>query len=116
MSPLVVGNHIIAGVGCYSLDNPGYLESRDPETGEMQWHWNTEPNPGEAGSESWPDAEARNHGGGMTWMNGSYGADLRLIYWGIGNRESVHAWTGREGGNLLTWSIVAVNVDTVQLV
>ena len=44
MSPLVVGNHIVTGVGGDSLDNPGYLESRDPETGEVQWHWNTEPN------------------------------------------------------------------------
>jgi len=116
MSPLVVGNHIITGVGGDSLDNPGYLESRDPETGEMQWHWNTEPNPGEPGSESWPDAEARNHGGGMTWMTGTYDPDLRLIYWGIGNPNPVHAGTGRKGDNLWTCSIVALNVDTGKLV
>ncbi len=116
MSPLVVGNHIITGVGGDSLDNPGYLESRDPETGEMQWHWNTEPSPGEAGSESWPDAEARNHGGGMTWMTGTYDPDLRLIYWGIGNPNPVHAGTGRKGDNLWTCSIVALNVDTGKLV
>jgi len=115
MSPLVVGNHIITGVGGDSLDNPGYLESRDPETGEVQWHWNTEPNPGEPGSESWPDAEARSHGGGMTWMTGTYDPDLRLIYWGIGNPNPVHAGAGRKGDNLWTCSIVALNVDTGKL-
>jgi len=116
MSPLVVGNHLIVGVGGDSLDNPGYLESRDPETGEVQWHWNTEPNPGEPGSESWPDAEARSHGGGMTWMTGTYDPDLRLIYWGIGNPNPVHAGAGRKGDNLWTCSIVALNVDTGKLV
>ncbi len=112
MSPLVVNNHIVAGVGGDSLDNPGYLESRDPETGEVQWHWNTEPKAGEPGAESWPDADARGHGGGMTWMNGTYDPDLHLIYWGTGNPNPVHAGAARKGDNLWTCSIVALNVDT----
>ena len=58
MAPLVVGNKVIVGVGGDSLDNPGFLEARDPETGEVQWRWYTEPQPGEPGSETWPDAEA----------------------------------------------------------
>ncbi|HMF79151.1 MAG TPA: PQQ-binding-like beta-propeller repeat protein, partial [Bryobacteraceae bacterium] len=36
---MVVGNHIIVGVGGDAMDVPGFLESRDPETGELQWHW-----------------------------------------------------------------------------
>ena len=78
MAPLVVGNHIVAGVGGDSLDNPGYLQSLDPETGALQWQWNTEPKVGEPGSESWPDAESMGHGGGMTWMTGTYDPDLNL--------------------------------------
>src|SRR6185312_5268633 len=31
MAPLVVGNHIIVGVGGDAMDVPGFLESRDPE-------------------------------------------------------------------------------------
>ena len=34
MAPLVVKNHIIIGVGGDAMDVQGYLESRDPETGE----------------------------------------------------------------------------------
>jgi acido-empty-quinoprotein group A len=112
MSPLVVDNHIITGVGGDSLDNPGFLESRDPETGEAQWRWNTEPNAGEPGAETWPDAEARAHGGGMTWMTGTYDPELQLIYWGIGNPNPVHAGDARKGDNLWTCSIVALHVDT----
>jgi glucose dehydrogenase len=81
MSPLVAGNHIIVGVGGDSLDNAGYLESRDQETGDVQWHWNAEPDRGEPGAETWPNDDARSHGGGMTWMTGTYDPDLRLVYW-----------------------------------
>jgi len=115
-APLVIGNHIIVGVGGDSLDVPGYLEARDPETGAVQWHWNTEPRPGEPGSETWPDKDAMEHGGGMTWMPGTYDPELNLIYWGTGNPNPVHAGQGRRGDNLWTCSIVALNPDTGKLV
>ncbi len=115
MAPLVIGNHIICGVGGDSLDNPGYLEARDPETGDVQWRWNTEPKPGEPGSETWPNEEAMSHGGGMTWMTGTYDPELNLLYWGTGNPNPVHAGEGRKGADLWTCSIVALNPDTGKL-
>ena len=39
VAPVVVKNHIIAGVSGDDLDVPGYLEAHDPVTGEMQWRW-----------------------------------------------------------------------------
>jgi acido-empty-quinoprotein group A len=115
-APLVIGNHIIVGVGGDSLDVPGFLEARDPETGQVQWHWNTEPKPGEPGSETWPNADSMSHGGGMTWIPGTYDPELNLIYWGIGNPNPVHAGQGRKGDDLYTCSIVALNPDTGKLV
>ncbi len=112
MPPLVIGNHIVAGVGGDSLDNLGFLQSLDPETGALQWQWNVEPKPGEPGSESWPDAESMAHGGGMTWITGTYDPELNLLYWGTGNPNPVHAGAGRKGDNLWTCSIVALNPDT----
>ena len=108
MAPLVIGNHVIVGVGGDSLDNPGFLESRDPETGDVQWRWYTEPKPHEPGSETWPDPEAMAHGGGMTWMPGTYDPQLNLLYWTTGNPNPVHAGAGRKGDNLWTCSIVAL--------
>ena len=112
MAPIVVKNHVLVGVGGDSLDNPGFLESRDPETGAPQWHWNSEPSPGAPGSETWPDADSMTHGGGMTWMPGTYDPELNLVYWGTGNPNPVHAGQGRKGENLWTCSIVALNPDT----
>ena len=115
-APLVIGNHILIGVGGDSLDVPGFLESRDPETGAVQWHWNTTPRPGEPGSETWPDEESMRHGGGMTWLTGTYDPELNLVYWGIGNPNPVHAAQGRKGDNVWTCSVVALNPETGKFV
>lgn len=112
MAPLVIGNHIIVGVGGDAMDVPGFLEARDPETGELQWRWNSEPAPGEPGSETWPNNGAMEHGGGMTWLPGTYDKELNLLYWGTGNPNPVFAAQGRKGANLWTCSIVAINPDT----
>jgi alcohol dehydrogenase (cytochrome c) len=117
MAPLVVRNHVIVGVSGDVTDIPGFLESIDPETGKIQWRWNSEPEPGQPGSETWPkDSDAILHGGGMTWMTGTYDPDLNLLYWGTGNPNPVLAGEGRPGDNLYTCSIVALNPDTGKLV
>jgi acido-empty-quinoprotein group A len=117
MAPLVIRDHVIVGVSGDVTDIPGFLESLDPETGKIQWRWNTEPEPGQAGSETWPkDSDAILHGGGMTWMTGTYDPDLNLLYWGTGNPNPVLAGEGRPGDNLYTCSIVALNPDSGKLV
>jgi alcohol dehydrogenase (cytochrome c) len=116
MAPMVIGRHVIVGVGGDAMDVPGYLEARDPETGDLQWRWNSEPRPGEPGAETWPNKAAMEHGGGMTWMPGTYDSELNLLYWGTGNPNPVYAAQGRKGANLWTCSIVALNPDTGKLV
>ena len=117
MAPLVVRDHIIAGISGDVTDVRGYLESLDPETGAIQWRWYTEPDPGQPGSETWPkDSDAILHGGGMTWMTGTYDPELNLLYWGTGNPNPVLVGEERPGDNLYTCSIVALNPDTGKLV
>jgi acido-empty-quinoprotein group A len=116
MAPLVIRDHVIVGVSGDATDVPGFLESLDPETGNIQWRWNTEPDPGQPGSETWPkDSDAIHHGGGMTWMTGTYDPGLNLLYWGTGNPNPVLVGEGRPGDNLYTCSIVALNPDTGKL-
>ena len=116
VAPIVVKNHVLVGVSGDDLDIPGYFESRDPETGELQWHWSVTPKPGEPGSETWPNAEAMEHGGGMTWVPSTYDPELNLVFLGTGNPQPVIAGKGRLGDNLYTESIVALNLDTGKLV
>src|SRR5262249_11760387 len=82
MAPVVIKDPVIAGVSGDVTDVPGFLVSIDPDTGAIQWRWNTEPKPGESGSETWPkDSDAILFGGGMTWMTGTYDPSLNLLYW-----------------------------------
>jgi alcohol dehydrogenase (cytochrome c) len=111
-APIVIRNHVIIGVGGDSLDVPGYLESRDPETGALQWRWYTTPRTGEPGFETWPDEYSAAHGGGMPWLPGTYDPELNLYYFGTGNPNPVLAGQSREGDNLWTCSIVAIDPDT----
>jgi alcohol dehydrogenase (cytochrome c) len=106
MAPLVVRNHVIAGVGG-DLDNlSGYLRCFDPDTGEVQWQWDASPPPGT------PNATT----GGTTWMTGTYDPELNLVYWGTGNPTPVLNGETRPGDNAWTCSIVALNPDTGKLV
>ena len=114
---LIVKDHVIIGVGGDAMDLRGYLESRDPETGDLQWRWYTTPlKMGDPGSETWPSQDALDHGGGMTWLPGTYDPALNLIYWGTGNANPVYSGKSRAGANLWTASIVALNPDTGKLV
>jgi alcohol dehydrogenase (cytochrome c) len=55
------------------------------------------------------------HGGGMTWGSTTYDPELNLIYLGTGNPQPVINGRKREGDNLFTESIVALNPDTGKL-
>jgi len=115
-SPLVIGNHVIVGPG--NNDNVrAWLESRDPETGALQWRWWVDPDPGQPGSETWPDAETMAKGGGFPWLTGTYDPELNLYYLGTGNGvpQDRAPHPTPKGDSLYTASVVALNPDTGKL-
>ncbi|MBV9183422.1 MAG: acido-empty-quinoprotein group A [Acidobacteria bacterium] len=114
-APLIVKNHVIVGVGGDAMDMPGFLHSFDPLTGDLQWTWWSTPRTGDAALKTWPNQAAAEHGGGMTWMPGTYDPALQLLYWPTGNTNPVFAGQGRPGANLWTESIVALDLDTGKL-
>lgn len=108
-APLLVGDHLLVGTGD-DLDAPGFLQSFDPETGDLQWKFYTVPmKPGDAGLNTWPSLDAATHGGAQTWGMGSYDPDTKLYIFGTGNPTP--GYFRPEGDNLFTCSLVAVNVD-----
>jgi alcohol dehydrogenase (cytochrome c) len=111
-APIIAGNHVIVGTG-NDLDSPGFLQSFDPETGELQWKFYTVPmNPGDPGLETWENLEAARHGGGMPWLPGVYDPETKLYIFGTGNPIPAYTVGRGEGDNLFTCSLIAVNVDT----
>jgi acido-empty-quinoprotein group A len=114
-APLVVKNHVIVGVGGDAMDMPGFLDSFDPATGELQWTWWSTPRAGDPALKTWPNLATSEHGGGMTWMPGTYDPELNTLYWPTGNTNPVFAGQGRPGANLWTEAIVALDADTGKL-
>ncbi len=111
-APIVVGNHVIVGTG-NDLDSPGFLQSFDPETGELQWKFYTVPmNAGDPGLETWPSLDAARHGGAQPWLPGAYDPETKLYIIGTGNPTPAYTAGRGDGDNLFTCSLVAVNVDT----
>jgi len=112
MAPVVIGNHILVGTGD-DLDAPGFLQSFDPETGDRQWIWYSVPmKKGDPGLETWPSLDAARHGGGQVWIPGAYDPETHLYIFGTGNPTPAYTAGNREGDNLFTCTLVAVNIDT----
>jgi acido-empty-quinoprotein group A len=114
-APIIVGDHVIIGTGGDSLDVPGYLEARNPETGDLQWRWYTTPRTGDPALSTWPSEAAAIAGAGHPWVPGSFDPELGLYYVGTGNPNPVLAGQGRLGDNLWTASVVAIDIKTGKL-
>lgn len=112
VAPVIIRNHVLVSPSIESTDNRGYLDSYDTVTGELQWRWYSTPDPGQPGSETWPNTDALMHGGGAIWIPGTYDSQLNLYYFGTANPQPVMAGQGRQGDNLWANSIVALNPDT----
>ena len=95
------------------LDAPGFLQSFDPETGELQWKYYTVPmSKGDAGADTWPNIDAARHGGAQVWTVGSYDPDTKLYIFGTGNPTPAYTPQTRLGDNLFTCTLMALNMDT----
>src|SRR5204863_7665089 len=112
LAPLVVKNKVIVGVAGGDFASRGFIDAYDAETGARSWRFYTVPGAGEKGSETWPNTDVLARGGGGTWMTGSYDPALNLIYWGTGNPNPDYYGSDREGDNLYTCSLVALDADT----
>ena len=109
VAPVVVKDKLILGPSGDDLDVPAYLDARSPENGDLIWRWYVTPQKeGDPGLDTWPNLDMAKHGGGMTWQPVTYDPELNLIYVTTGNPQPVVAFKNREGANLFTASIVAL--------
>ena len=110
-SLLAVENLVVAGTAGGEQGVRGFLAAYDQATGKEVWRTWTIPAPGEPGSETW-DGRDIEHGGGPTWLTGSYDPAARTVYWTTGNAGPDFNGDNRKGDNLYTCSILALDLDT----
>jgi len=117
-APLVVKNAAITGIAGGEYGIRGYINSTNIDTGKQNWRTYTIPSPGEPGSESWkqgPEDHSKNawmHGGGSTWVTGTYDEETNTIFWGSGNPGPDWDNEYRPGDNLYSNSALALDANT----
>jgi alcohol dehydrogenase (cytochrome c) len=116
-APLVVKDKVIVGVAGAEYGVRGFIDAYDAQTGKRSWRFYTTAGPGDPGHSTWrgTDPKAWEKGGGSIWVNGAYDPELNLVYWGTGNAGPDYDGSAREGDNLYTASIVALDADTGRL-
>ena len=116
-APLVVKDKVIVGMAGAEYGVRGFIDAYDAQTGKRSWRFFTTAGPEDPGHRTWrgTDAKAWEKGGGSTWASGAYDPELNLVYWGTGNAGPDYDGSAREGDNLYTASIVALDADTGRL-
>jgi len=110
-APLVVGDLAVIGVGGGEYGVRGFFDAYDLATGERRWRHFTVPAEGEPGVESWA-GDSWKSGGAPTWVSGAYDPQTDTLYWATGNPSP--DWNGdlREGDNLYSDSVLALDPET----
>ncbi|MGA9978310.1 MAG: PQQ-dependent dehydrogenase, methanol/ethanol family [Candidatus Sulfotelmatobacter sp.] len=113
-APLIVKDKVLVGTSGGDDGVRGFVAAYDAMTGKLAWRFWTIPAPGEFGSESWPGTSYL-HGGGTTWMPGTYDPELNTIYWGTSNPAPDFDGSVRPGDDLYTDCVLALDPDTGKL-
>jgi alcohol dehydrogenase (cytochrome c) len=113
VAPLVADGVVITGISGAEYGIRGFIDGWDPDTGKHLWRTYTVAGPGDPEGKSWP-GDTWQHGGGSTWITGSFDPDLHTVYWGTGNAGSWNPTT-HPGDNLYTCSVVALDPKTGEM-
>ncbi|MEZ5399411.1 MAG: PQQ-binding-like beta-propeller repeat protein [Bryobacteraceae bacterium] len=115
-APLVVNSMVVAGISGGDLGMRGFLDAYDAVSGERVWRFWTVPKPGEPGSETWRGTALAQYGGGAaTWMTGTFDPETNVIFWGTGNPYPAMNGDQRQGDNLYSDSVLAIDAATGRL-
>ncbi|MCU1260771.1 MAG: Pyrrolo-quinoline quinone [Bryobacterales bacterium] len=113
-APLIVGDLVVSGIAGGDGGVRGFLSAFDQKTGKEAWRFWAIPDKGQPGSETW-NGKNLAHPGGATWFTGSYDAGLKTLFWQVGNPGPDHNGDEREGDNLYSDSVIALDGQTGKL-
>jgi alcohol dehydrogenase (cytochrome c) len=119
-APLVIKDKIVVGQSYGDWATRGWIAALDAATGDEVWRFNTIPEPGQPGSETWLCDQTGNPdcwktGGAAAWVTGSYDEAANTIYWGTANPVPMYDPEYRPGDNLYSNSSLALDADTGEL-
>jgi quinohemoprotein ethanol dehydrogenase len=111
-APLYYDGKVYVGGSGGEYGIRGRLTALDAKTGKFLWHFWTTPSPSETGGNTWPKkGDPYKEGGASIWNTPTVNPETNMLYFSTSNASP---WLGRsrEGENLFTASIVALNAET----
>ena len=114
LTPLVVKDKVIVGIAGGEYGIRGFIDAYDVNTGKRAWRFYTIPGPGEPGHNTWA-GDSWKIGGTGVWTTGAYDPEQNLVFYGTGNPGPDYHSESREGDNLYSCSLVALDADTGKL-
>jgi PQQ-dependent dehydrogenase (methanol/ethanol family) len=115
MAPVIWEDLIIIGPAGSELGVKGWVGAFKLSNGEPVWQFNTVPDDGEAGSETWEKADAKLKGGGAVWAPLSLDPSQGVVYVPVANPAPDFYGEARPGKNFYTCSMIALDVRTGKL-
>ena len=112
-APMYARGRIFVGLANGDVGGQGRVLALDAATGDVEWTFFVVPRPGEFGHETWPqDNDSWEFGGGGVWLVGTVDPDLGMVYFSTGNPVPMFGGEIREGDNLFTASVLALDMET----
>lgn len=115
MAPVIFEETIILGLGISEQGVKGWIGGFKLVDGSDVWRFNTVPNDGESGAETWGPGDARKMGGGAVWSPPSLDPQTGVIYVPVANPAADFYGANRPGTNLYTGSMIVLNARTGKL-
>ena len=110
---VIIGSSFREGATVSTHNNTkGLVRAFDVRTGKQIWRFNTIPNPGEYGHETWENDSWAVNGNVGVWTQISVDEELGLVYLPVETPTSDHYGGHRPGNNLFAESLVAVDLKT----
>ena len=94
---------------------PGNIRAFDVVTGELKWVFHTVPRPGEFGYDTWPKDAWKNIGAANNWSGLTLDEKRGVVYFGTGSPASDFYGGNREGMNLFSDCVVALDASNGKL-
>lgn len=115
-APLYFDGMVITGFAGAEYGTRGRVKAYSVDDGSLLWTFYTVPEPGQPGSDTWPaDSDAWKNGGGSVWQTPAVDPDLGLLYFYTANAGPDFNGSTREGDNLFTSSVVALEASTGEM-
>ncbi len=105
-----------SGTGEEYESPPGDLRAFNVVTGQMVWTFHTVPHPGEPGYDTWPPGAWKYIGGTNTWGEISIDEKRGIAYFPTGSPTYDFYGADRNGSNLYSDCILALNARTGKLI